>query len=83
MPLVPTQAENRIVLAGSEAAFITTVTGTEPFNFQWFFNGEPSPGQANATLVISPAQEDDAQARLYTARWRCSLEQAIRCPKRC
>jgi alpha-tubulin suppressor-like RCC1 family protein len=64
LPLLTTQPTSRSVLVGANTTFTAAAAGTEPFNYQWRFNGADMPGATNATLTLSQVQP--AQAGNYT-----------------
>jgi alpha-tubulin suppressor-like RCC1 family protein len=58
--------QNQSVLAGTDATFAVTVSGSGPFNYQWFFNGTPLAdgpaisGSAGPILTLSNLQLTNA-----------------------
>ncbi|MFC3146113.1 immunoglobulin domain-containing protein [Piscinibacterium candidicorallinum] len=54
------------VVRGSQVAFTAVARGTEPFTYQWFFNGQPMPGRDFQVLGIGSVT--DADAGLYSVR---------------
>jgi len=65
-PKIVQQPQSITLPAGSTATFEVEVTGTPPFTFQWFFEGNPIEGATNATLTISNIQIEQAGA--YTVK---------------
>jgi len=66
-PIITTQPTNLTVLAGQNASFIGTATGTSPLAYQWFFNTTTAlPNGSNPTYVITNAQA--ANEGNYTLR---------------
>jgi hypothetical protein len=65
-PTILTQPTNQTVLAGSDATFIATATGTAPLRYQWRLSGTNIAGATGASLTLSNVQP--AQAGIYTLR---------------
>ena len=65
-PSIIAQPQDQTVFAGSNASFTVQAAATEPFSYQWFFNGamlanDSKHGGADAaTLTVSNAQVADA-----------------------
>jgi alpha-tubulin suppressor-like RCC1 family protein len=65
-PAFAVQPTNQSVVVSSNASFLTTVSGTQPISFQWYFNNAPLvdggriSGSTNATLNIAGIQTGDA-----------------------
>jgi len=60
-PHITSQPTNLTLSAGTTATFSSTVTGSEPLAYQWFFNTTNAlPVGTNATLVVANAQLSDA-----------------------
>ena len=65
-PAFAVQPTNQSVVVSSNASFITTLTGTLPMGFQWYFNNTPLvdggriSGSTSATLNIATIQTNDA-----------------------
>ena len=61
-PAISLEPQNLAVLAGQNAAFTVSATGTEPLFYQWQFyrqfNGINLAGETNATLQLSNATAD-------------------------
>lgn len=53
--LVKTEAAD-----GESVIFSVTASGTPPFTYVWYKNGQPIPGESNSTLVISAVKLTDA-----------------------
>lgn len=51
---------DRTVYSGSTATFNSTITGQEPFSYQWQSNGVVIAGATNATLVLTHVQASQA-----------------------
>ena len=66
VPGIVTQPASRGMFIGSDVNFSTTVVGTGPLGYQWYFNGTPLgdsahiAGSTTASLIISNAQASDA-----------------------
>jgi alpha-tubulin suppressor-like RCC1 family protein len=64
-PAFAVQPTNESVVVSSNASFATTLTGTLPMSFQWYFNntpltdGERISGSTNATLNITGVLTND------------------------
>ena len=64
-PLISNPPVGATNLAGTAATFSTVATGTEPLNYQWFFNATTAiPDSTNASLNIPNARL--SQAGIYT-----------------
>ena len=60
-PIILGQPQNTIVTNGSPANLTVAVSGTEPLNYQWFFNSTTTvDGGTNAVLSISNASTSQA-----------------------
>jgi hypothetical protein len=53
LPVFTTQPGSRTVSVGSITVFSATVTGTAPFQFQWFKNGNPLVNGGNISGAVS------------------------------
>lgn len=51
-PTLSSPPTNQTVYAGSTVAFFAGVTGTGPFHYEWFFNGEPISNSDEPSLVL-------------------------------
>lgn len=58
-PLINTQPTNLTVNFGQPAFLTVVATGDPVPEYQWQFNGNPRPGETNATLIIPNAQISD------------------------
>jgi hypothetical protein len=59
-PIVVTQPEDVVAIAGQDASFSVVVTAEEPVQYQWKFEGERIPGATQRVLqwaAVSQAQE--------------------------
>ena len=59
-PSITSQPASQTVIVGQTAQFSVGVTGSNPFSYQWLFNGANLAQETNATLTINPAQFSDA-----------------------
>ncbi|MDA1274719.1 MAG: immunoglobulin domain-containing protein [Verrucomicrobia bacterium] len=59
-PGITRQPADREALAGGEATFSVTATGSRPIAYQWSKGGTLLPGATNAVLVISNVQTNNA-----------------------
>ena len=59
-PVIVEQPTDQTVLLGGAAEFSVVATGTDPLNFQWYFNGGAITGATNAAYMIASAQVLDA-----------------------
>jgi len=50
---ITTQPSNQSVLAGQNATFNVTASGTEPLGYQWNFNGLPLVGATSSNLTLT------------------------------
>ncbi|MBI4663788.1 MAG: immunoglobulin domain-containing protein [Verrucomicrobia bacterium] len=55
-PRIVRQPQDQNIVRGAAASFSVGVEGTEPFEYQWRFNGRDLPGATNAVLVLTNAQ---------------------------
>lgn len=55
-PVITVQPQNQLALAGSNAVFSVTATGTQPLIYQWQSNGTNLPGATGSSLVVSNVQ---------------------------
>jgi hypothetical protein len=62
-PFITGQPQNVTVMIYHDAMLSLSVTGAAPLYYQWFFNGDPMPGQTNAVLALPYVQP--AQAGVY------------------
>ena len=60
-PTITGQPQSQTNTVGSLAAFTVSVGGSDPFGYQWFFNGTiPIAGATNATLLLPNLQTNQA-----------------------
>lgn len=59
-PAITTQPENVTVVAGSDASFSVTATGTEPLTYEWRFKGNLVAGTSGPTLTLRNVSLDHA-----------------------
>jgi hypothetical protein len=59
-PVLTTQPTNELVVAGSSAYFSVAVVGTQPLNYQWFFNSSPIGGATASNYTRPSVQSTDA-----------------------
>lgn len=64
--LITVPPQGRVVVVGESVGFSTTVISSEPYTFQWRFNGQDLAGATNATLGLTNVNL--GQAGLYTVR---------------
>ncbi|HMC28578.1 MAG TPA: lamin tail domain-containing protein, partial [Verrucomicrobiae bacterium] len=55
-PQITSQPHSQMWIAGQTGTLTATVTGTEPFSFQWRLNGTNLPGATNLTLTYTNVQ---------------------------
>lgn len=70
-PVISTQPQSIGVVLSNNALFSVTAQGTQPFQYQWRFEGVNLPDATNATLTVSNVQAADAG--LYSVRVSNSL----------
>jgi alpha-tubulin suppressor-like RCC1 family protein len=58
-PVIVEQPHSAIVAAGTDLVLSTTVTGTEPLDYQWFFNGQVLTNQFDSQLQLTNLQSHD------------------------
>ena len=61
-PGITSQPGSQTVPSGSNALFTVVVSGSLPFNYQWFFNSTLLDGQTNASLSLPNATTNQAGA---------------------
>ena len=61
-PTITTQPQSQAVLLGANATLTTAVAGTEPLDYQWYFDGTPLQGQTNTNLLFNGATFTNAGA---------------------
>jgi hypothetical protein len=59
-PAIASPPQSQTVLAGKNAAFSVSATGTETLYYQWALNGAPLPGATNSNLLLTNIQLSDA-----------------------
>jgi hypothetical protein len=59
-PAITAQPQNLTVLAGGNASFQVTATGTGPLTYQWRKNGGAINGATSASLALTSVSADDA-----------------------
>ena len=59
---ITAQPQGQTVLAGSTFTFSVAVTGTDPFSYQWEYNGSDVMGQTGASLVLNNVQTNQTGA---------------------
>jgi hypothetical protein len=52
-PIITAQPQNRVVVPGSSISFSVSVIGSEPFAFQWQFNGTDILGATSTTFTLA------------------------------
>ncbi len=55
-PVIASQPEDATVVAGEMSSFSMTTTGSEPFQYQWRFNGATVSNATNETFTITNSQ---------------------------
>ncbi|MEP6662665.1 MAG: immunoglobulin domain-containing protein, partial [Verrucomicrobiota bacterium] len=58
-PLITVPPQNQIVFQGSNVTFSVTVSGTEPFTYQWKGNGKVFSDATNSSFVLTNVQPID------------------------
>ncbi|HEY9172363.1 MAG TPA: immunoglobulin domain-containing protein [Verrucomicrobiae bacterium] len=59
-PTITAQPQSRTVFEGSSTTFTVAVSGTTPFDYQWFFGTQPLSGATNASLTLPNVQTNQA-----------------------
>ncbi len=54
-PFITNQPQDQVVSVGQNATFTVGVSGTPPFGYQWYFNGEPLADATNSSCVLTAA----------------------------
>ncbi|EDY16344.1 conserved repeat domain protein [Chthoniobacter flavus Ellin428] len=57
--VIATQSGSQTVSTGGDATFAVSATGTGPFTYQWYYNGNPITNATAATYTISDASQGD------------------------
>ncbi len=65
------QPTNQFLLLGQVGSFNIGVTGTPPFAFQWFRNGNPVADATNAVFITEPVNSADDEAQMYVVVSNC------------
>ena len=60
LPSVTISPQNPTVVIGGAASFNSTVGGTPPFSYQWYFNNAPANGATNTLLAFNPVAANEA-----------------------
>ncbi len=60
LPAITSQPTNTVVAVRSNAEFSVSVSGTGPFNYQWYQNQTNSVPGGDSTLIVPNAQATDA-----------------------
>jgi hypothetical protein len=63
-PVIVSQPQSQTVIAGANVSFSVIATGTTPFNYQWFFNGQAISAATGYSYSIARVQS--SQAGTYT-----------------
>jgi len=61
-PSVIQQPASQATFVASTVIFQVQATGSEPFTYQWLFNGVPIAGATDSELTLTNVQEEDAGA---------------------
>jgi pectate lyase len=60
-PVIVSQPQDTTNSAGTTATFTVGVSGSPPFNYQWYFNSiTPLSGKTNSTLTLNNVQTSDS-----------------------
>jgi hypothetical protein len=59
-PSIVTQPQDQIVVAGHSATFSVIASGTQPLNYQWWYNGNSLPGATAAVFTLGSASSTNA-----------------------
>src|SRR5262249_34999736 len=59
-PVITAPPVNRTVVAGNDATFSVSATGTASFSYQWRFDGADLPGATNLSYTVVNAQSTNA-----------------------
>ncbi|CAN5362060.1 hypothetical protein BH23VER1_BH23VER1_07130 [soil metagenome] len=59
-PTITTQPAGRSVIEGGQVEFSVAVSGTPPFTFEWFKDGDPIMDATGSTFSIAVVSADDA-----------------------
>ncbi len=59
-PVIIAPPLDLIVIAGQDALFSVTATGTAPLVYQWYFGGLPIPGATGSSFTVTNAQSATA-----------------------
>lgn len=61
-PSIVAQPQDQTVDADDQATFNVSASGTTPFGYQWFFNGNSMPGATGSSLTLSNVQTNNEGA---------------------
>lgn len=61
-PVIMSQPQSQVVVAGGTATFAVVAEGTPPVNFAWQINGVALPGAIHAALTLTNVQPSDSGA---------------------
>ena len=61
-PIITNQPQDQVVWVGQTATFSVGVSGTEPFSYQWQFQGYPLPEATNSSYAQTNARSIDVGA---------------------
>src|SRR5206468_983895 len=58
-PMITLSPQSQTVRTGSNVVFSVTANGTQPFHYQWQFQGTNVPAEGNASITISNVQPNN------------------------
>ncbi|MDB6056876.1 MAG: hypothetical protein JWO95_720 [Verrucomicrobiales bacterium] len=59
-PIITNAPQTQSVVDGAAVSFSVAASGTQPFNFKWFFNGVPISGATDSSYSIATAHPSDS-----------------------
>jgi len=59
-PVIVSDLQDQVIFQGSSPTLTVSVHGSQPFGYQWRFNGNPLPNATNSSLTLTNVQPSDA-----------------------
>jgi hypothetical protein len=77
-PAIATQPQSQLAIVGADVGFSVIAAGSAPFDYQWFFNGQPISAATDYSYSIASVQSNQAGA--YTVRVTNSYGSVVSAP---